>query len=1168
MKQDEIYKILFYIVSVVVGLYLVYKIYQWYFEDATKENFTGAIGVQADSYVRNMNTPKYLWVINADIGGTVGNPYSMNIYNIGRGGGTLSTNQLNIVNNNDIIKTQVSTTVSQIVIGGSFLELKQPINIIASIDSNNNVYESEPQGVGFNNLNIKGKKIVAGYQRYYLLGLNNDLYSGIFGNQPYFIKCNSPSTTIVDIAVGKYNIWVHDGASIWVNTVSDTFAGTQWTKIPTPVGAPNSPMPTMPVMSVSNSYGWLLNTDRNLYYLKADGSATSFTKFDFGSTPILISKIATTKDMCVAVSDPQFNQSIYICSKSGNKVQIPISSNITQNGTITEIAIGYRIIALIISDNANNGRKYVYALNMSVANSATNNWIQITGGTTNARNLIIQQDWSDGWFSNMHISFNPDARPILYNSGISGVQYISVFKPHTNDYLGISELEVFDDFGDNIIQDPTLTITINNDPWQSRKWPNNSRINDIQNVIDGYHTPTYLSGIYDTANTSLPHPFASICIKLSAPRTVSKIRFWNRMDGRQFTSNGIQFILRDTNRNVLYNTNYSDAINDIFINPASNTAPNSSFVWDGCYQDFLMPSLELDSGVVGRYISFISTIKDPNIPNGGGMFSLNYVEVQDTTGNIITIPSTSVSMLNKNNTSIPSWENSPISNLVKDRDNKAIGNAMTGDDNQFNRFLIDLGSEINIKQIKIYTRTDWWLGYWDNAKKIWVPYSKGNEFWSTYKSNAFYTVVQNEQKQITFMNSGFNINDNVNRYDDTFNIQKNNQQYQILLTNKLLYPIKANRLFVNIPENYGYDLAISRIEIFDDVVNKIYTVSEINVKPVSYDINAILNIGCNSGFLRFLDSNGNPVNDNINVCRIKIYSRNSATPPNKAIFSLYGLDYYKNNDSVSRYSFVYASEAIPLNRNNEQEFIICYPPPLTEPPIILPTSLPTSLPIAEPTIAPTIAEPTIAPTIVEPTIAPTIVAPTIAPTIAPVPTMITPINFNSAVNLNASYLQSATDTIKYASDSSNAVVLEPFQNQKSPVSASINQSLSSAYNAQQISVIPSNDGTYKLQVNGECITVYGDKDYSLKKCDAKTYAQAFKFYDITNPLDSQAITGQTVDPMYDSAIYPYSLVSSSISNNCLTIDNDGISISPCVANKQGQQWNISSTPNYCIPNEK
>ena len=441
------------------------------------------------------------------------------------------------------------------------------------------------------------------------------------------------------------------------------------------------------------------------------------------------------------------------------------------------------------------------------------------------------------------------------------------------------------------------------------------------------------------------------------------------------------------------------------------------------------------------------------------------------------------------------------------------------------------------------------------------------------------------------MNSGFNINDNVNRYDGAFNINKNNEQYQILLTNKLLYPIKANRIFVNIPENYGYDLAISRIEIFDDVVDKIYTVSEINVKPVSYDINATLNVGCNSGFLVFRNSNGTPVNDNINVCRIKIYPTYSTTPtgnfpsnspPNKAIFSLYGLDYYKNNDPTSRYSFVYSSEAIPLNRNNEQEFVICYPPPLTELPIVLPTTPPTAPPtIAPPTAeltAPPIAPPTAeltAPPIAPPTALPT-APPTALPTTLPialprappVPTMITSFNFDSAVNLNASYLQSATDTLKYTSNASNAELVESFQNQKSPLSSNINQSLSSAYNAQQITVIPSNDGTYKLQVNGECITVYGDKDYSLKKCDTKTYAQAFKFYDITNPLDSQAITGQTVDPMYDSSIYPYSLVSSSISNNCLTIDNDGISISPCVANKQGQQWNVSNIPNFCIPNEK
>jgi hypothetical protein len=115
----------------------------------------------------------------------------------------------------------------------------------------------------------------------------------------------------------------------------------------------------------------------------------------------------------------------------------------------------------------------------------------------------------------------------------------------------------------------------------------------------------------------------------------------------------------------------------------------------------------------------------------------------------------------------------------------------------------------------------------------------------------------------------------------------------------------------------------------------------------------------------------------------------------------------------------------------------------------------------------------------------------------------------------------------------------------------------------------SNDGTFKLQVNNQCVTVYGNTDYSLKNCDPNTYAQQFKTYNITNPLDAAAITGIQVDRVTDSASYPYSLVTSTINNNCLTIDNDNnISIMPCNPNSRGQQWNVSNNKNLCILNEK
>ena len=146
--------------------------------------------------------------------------------------------------------------------------------------------------------------------------------------------------------------------------------------------------------------------------------------------------------------------------------------------------------------------------------------------------------------------------------------------------------------------------------------------------------------------------------------------------------------------------------------------------------------------------------------------------------------------------------------------------------------------------------------------------------------------------------------------------------------------------------------------------------------------------------------------------------------------------------------------------------------------------------------------------------------------------------------------------------------LETFTNPtKSSSSSSMMKTLSSAYNAQQISAIPVSDNSFKIQVNDNCITVYGDTDYTMKKCENTNYSQNFNYNLIQNASDAKAATG--VMPNQSQPInYPYSLVSSGISNNCLNIDDDGISLLPCNPNKLNQQWKLNNKPNYCMPYEK
>lgn len=152
---------------------------------------------------------------------------------------------------------------------------------------------------------------------------------------------------------------------------------------------------------------------------------------------------------------------------------------------------------------------------------------------------------------------------------------------------------------------------------------------------------------------------------------------------------------------------------------------------------------------------------------------------------------------------------------------------------------------------------------------------------------------------------------------------------------------------------------------------------------------------------------------------------------------------------------------------------------------------------------------------------------------------------------------------KFTNYSPTTTTLEPSTSQQSMI-----KSLSSAYNAQQITAIPMSDNSFKIQVNDNCISVYGDTDYSMKKCENSNYSQNFNYNLIQNADDAQAATGIPVNKQLQTTNYPFGLVSSGISNNCLNIDDDGISLLPCNSNTINQQWTLNNKPNYCMPYEK
>lgn len=124
--------------------------------------------------------------------------------------------------------------------------------------------------------------------------------------------------------------------------------------------------------------------------------------------------------------------------------------------------------------------------------------------------------------------------------------------------------------------------------------------------------------------------------------------------------------------------------------------------------------------------------------------------------------------------------------------------------------------------------------------------------------------------------------------------------------------------------------------------------------------------------------------------------------------------------------------------------------------------------------------------------------------------------------------------------------------------------IKSLVNADEISIIPQGSDKFNVQINGKCLTVYGDKDYKLNDC-VKTTRQQFKKSIIKDKYDSKNIIGKLGS---DNVNYPYEVLSSEITNSCLTIDPDGISVQPCIPDNKKQHWISSMNSKQCVMNER
>ena len=131
------------------------------------------------------------------------------------------------------------------------------------------------------------------------------------------------------------------------------------------------------------------------------------------------------------------------------------------------------------------------------------------------------------------------------------------------------------------------------------------------------------------------------------------------------------------------------------------------------------------------------------------------------------------------------------------------------------------------------------------------------------------------------------------------------------------------------------------------------------------------------------------------------------------------------------------------------------------------------------------------------------------------------------------------------------------------------KTIKSKYNSQYISTLGFDKTKYSIMANDKCLTVNGlcKEPVCLLDCQKGLYSsdsQKFKTERIGNDIEAAKSMNTTIDKIATTNIYPFNVFKSLITNNCLTLSTDGITVEPCNLNNIKQQWEISPDENICV----
>jgi len=129
--------------------------------------------------------------------------------------------------------------------------------------------------------------------------------------------------------------------------------------------------------------------------------------------------------------------------------------------------------------------------------------------------------------------------------------------------------------------------------------------------------------------------------------------------------------------------------------------------------------------------------------------------------------------------------------------------------------------------------------------------------------------------------------------------------------------------------------------------------------------------------------------------------------------------------------------------------------------------------------------------------------------------------------------------------------------------------IKSKYNSQYLSLFANDYSKYGILVNDKCLTVNGlcKDEFCLLQCQDGLYtsdSQKFLSKRIYNSTDASKVMNIPENQISTTNIYPFNIFTSVVNNNCLTINNEGITIEKCNLNNIKQQWEISPDENLCV----